>query len=43
MLIVLFSVRFKAAGLPYFPVGGMYTSGSAKRCPRCSGTPCCRR
>lgn len=24
MLIVLFSVRFKAAGLPYFPVGGMY-------------------
>ncbi|MGH2613736.1 MAG: ABC transporter permease [Thermomicrobiales bacterium] len=24
MLIVVFSVHFKAAGLPYFPVGGMY-------------------
>jgi peptide/nickel transport system permease protein len=24
MLIVLFSVRFRAWGLPYFPVGGMY-------------------
>jgi peptide/nickel transport system permease protein len=24
MLIVLFSVRFKAWGLPYFPVGGMF-------------------
>jgi peptide/nickel transport system permease protein len=24
MLIVVFSVQFKAAGLPYFPVGGMY-------------------
>jgi peptide/nickel transport system permease protein len=34
MLIVLFSVRFKAAGLPYFPVGGMYDQRVGETVPQ---------
>jgi peptide/nickel transport system permease protein len=34
MLIVLFSVHFKAAGLPYFPVGGMYDQRVGETVPQ---------
>jgi peptide/nickel transport system permease protein len=34
MLIVVFSVRFKSAGLPYFPVGGMYDQRVGETIPQ---------
>ena len=34
MLIVVFSVRFKAAGLPYFPVGGMFDQRVGETVPQ---------
>ena len=34
MLIIVFSVRFKAAGLPYFPVGGMFDQRVGETVPQ---------
>ncbi len=34
MLIVVFAVQFKAAGLPYFPVGGMYDQRVGETLPQ---------